>query len=407
MKICFVCDSYKPVYDGVVRYFDYFIPALVKAGHEVSLVCPKIPGTDNYEYPFEGFTVVRCFNPGFHTQGYWFALPDKRMYKAMKESDFVFIHSTGTLGIMGSMIAKAMNKKTGMFIHQDERIIMHNVLHTSRFMYNFAIIAFSQFIYGLFIDTFYHATERFKGKLLDYGVSENRISHTPFAIDDSRFYPENPKYDIRKRHGIPEDGIVSIYVGRLAREKNVANLIESMDSVMDENPNLYSLFVGKGPDWDHYSSFPYRNKERMIFTGFVPDDELQSHYVAADFFTSPSLNESSCFTVFEAMSCQIPVITSAYRHDPDIKHMENVLLVVDIANQEEIKDNILLLTRDDKLRKKIGKAGKKLVDSRNWDNHIQRFLKGVSYTLNEKPRNRIRDILKPKYPYLKDRKKKK
>ena len=107
------------------------------------------------------------------------------------------------------------------------------------------------------------------------------------------------------------------------------------------------------------------------------------------------------------MSCQIPVITSAYRHDPDIKHMENVLLVVDIANQEEIKDNILLLTRDDKLRKKIGKAGKKLVDSRNWDNHIQRFLKGVSYTLNEKPRNRIRDILKPKYPYLKDRKKKK
>ncbi len=407
MKICFVCDSYKPVYDGVVRYFDYIIPAIVKAGHEVTLVCPKIPGTDDYEYPYEGFTVVRCFNPGFHTQGYWFALPDKRMFKAMKESDFVFIHSAGTLGIMGAMLAKAMNKKTGMFVHQDERVIFKSVLHISNFMYNFYITLISQIFYGLFIDTFFHATERFKGKLLDFGVSENRIFHTPFAIDDSRFFPGNPKYDIRKRHGIPKDTIVSIYVGRLAREKNVANLIESIDSAMDAEPHLYSLFVGKGPDWEHYSSFPYRNKERMIFTGFVPDDELQSHYAAADFFTSPSLNESSCFTVFEAMSCQIPVITSAYRHDPDVNHKDNALLIADIANQEEIKDNILLLTQDEKLRKKIGKAGKKLVDSRNWDNHVQRFLKGVSYTLTEKPRNRIRDILKPKYPYLKDKKTKK
>ena len=106
------------------------------------------------------------------------------------------------------------------------------------------------------------------------------------------------------------------------------------------------------------------------------------------------------------MSCQVPVITSAYRHDPDINHKENALLVNDIKNQEEIKDNILLLAQNEKLRKKIGKAGKKLVDSRNWDNHVQRFLKGVRYTLNEKPRNRIRDILKPKYPYLKDKKKK-
>ena len=408
MKICFLCDSYKPVYDGVTRYFDYVIPALVKAGHEVNLVCPKFENTPYIEHPFPGFTVSRCFNPGFNEEGYWFALPDQRMFKAIKEADFVITHSPATIGVLGAILAKMMSKKVGIFIHQDERVILRNVLHTPRFWYNVTIITLSQIFYAGIIDVFFCATERFKAKLLDLGVPEERIFRTTFAINKEKFHPGKPKFDIRKRHGIPKDAIVSIYVGRLAKEKNIKNLLKGTDKAMDEAKNLYALFVGDGPDWENYSSFPFKNKERMIFTGFVPEEELHSHYVAADFFTSPSLNESSCFTVFEAMSCQLAVITSAFRHDKDIIHKKNVILVENINDPEEIKEAILLLTNNPKLRDEISRQGKELIDNRNWDNHVKALLRGVNYALTSRKKKKLlRTILKPKYRYLQKNIKKK
>ncbi|MHA1366555.1 MAG: glycosyltransferase, partial [Candidatus Heimdallarchaeota archaeon] len=64
---------------------------------------------------------------------------------------------------------------------------------------------------------------------------------------------------------------------------------------------------------------------------FIPENELQSHYATSDIFVTPTLNESSCFTVFEAMTCKVPIITAEYDHDPDIIHKENAMLVNDVT----------------------------------------------------------------------------
>lgn len=400
MKICFVCDSYKPLYDGVVRYLDYVIPALVKAGHTVTLVCPRYQGCEKYEYPYEGFTVVRSVSTRIVDQGYELALPDFRLLKALKEADFVVIHSIMFLGGLGALFARFMRKKIGIFIHQDERLILRDVLLTPQKWINVSIGMLSKILYPFIMDVFFHATERFKEKLIDLGVPEEKIFHTPFAIDQKQFNPESPSVDIRERYNIPKDAIVSVYVGRLAKEKNIHNMLDGFNRAAEEQPNLYGLFVGGGPDWDYYTSLEWKNKDRMIFTGFVPDEELQSHYVAADFFLSPSINESSCFTVFEAMSCGIPVITSEHRHDPDVIHLENALLVENLMNPEEIKDYILLISRDEKLRKKIGQNGYDLLKNRTWDYHVKEFEKGIKFAQNYDVKNkRLKAMINTKYRY--------
>lgn len=380
MKICFISDSYKPIADGVVRYFDYVIPALIAEGHEVTLICPWYVGTKHYEYPMDGFKVVRCTTTHIQSEDYWWALPDWRMLKALRPADFVVIHSLMPLGILGGFLAKILRKKIGLFVHQDERLILQEVLGLSRAYTNFVVTFISKLYYPLLIDVFFHATERFKGKLLDFGVPEQKIYHTPFAINSERFHPGEPDYDLRERYDIPEDAIVAVYVGRLAKEKNVGNLLKGLDLAMEEEPKLYALMCGGGPDWDYYSSLPRKHSERFIFTGFVPEKELRSHYVTGDFFTSPSINESSCFTVFEAMSCKLPVITSAYRHDPDIIHKENAVLVNNVLSPEKIKESVLLLAQKPKLRAKIARNGYELVDSRSWEYHAKAFLQGVRAT---------------------------
>ena len=390
MNICFVVDSYKPIYDGVVRYFDLVIPALVEEGYNITVVCPHIPGTKKFETPYEGLEVVRCFSPGFQTQGYYVALPDKHLIRAIKKSDYVVIHSLATLGVIGGFIARFYKKKTGLFVHQDERLVMLEMLNDPLWITNFTVSLISEIFYPFFIDAFFCATERFKGKLLDYKVPEEKIFFTPFAIDSQKFSPDNNSIDIRKRHNIPKDAIVSLYVGRISVEKNITNLILALDKAMEEEPNLYGLFVGKQTDM---SLIPknLKNTDRMIFAGFVQEEELPCYYAHSDFFSSPSLNESTCFTVFEAMSSQLPVITSEYRHDKDIIDNENAILVKNLRNVDSIKEKILLLARDEQLRKKIGINGRKLINTRTWKNNVQEFTKGVKFAFSKgKKRRKVR-----------------
>lgn len=376
MKFCFIVDSYKPIYDGVTRYFDGIIPTLIEFGHEVILVCPHLPGTKKIEQPFKGFTVVRCFNPGISTTGYYAALPDRNLVKSIRISDFVLIHSLATLGVIGGFIARFFRKKTGLFVHQDERIILRKVLKNPLWLTNFTVLLIAKIFYPVFINVFFCATKRFKGKLLDYFVPENKIYFTPFAIDTKYYSSKNHIYNIRKRHNIPEDAIVAIYVGRISAEKNITILVEAMDLALEEEFNLYVLFVGKKTDMSLVKD-NLKNKDRMIFTGFVPEEELPSYYCSADFFTSPSINESTCFTVYEAMSCGLPVITSKYRHDNEFIDMENIILVNNILNPISIKKSILLIARDKNLRKKISNNGKKIVKNRSWKTHAKKFLYGV------------------------------
>jgi len=387
MKFCFLVDSYKPIYDGVIRYLDSISEALVKDGHEISIVCPQIPGTDKYENPYPGLRVVRCPTPGWYAHGYYIALPDRDLVKEVQKADFVVVHSIATIGVIGGIVARLLSKKIGLFVHQDERLVLREMLHRPQWVVNLTAALISEIFYPGFIDVFFHATDRFKMKLIELKVPDEKIFFTPFAIDESEFNPNNNKFDIRKQHNIPKDAIVSLFVGRISIEKNIETLLQAMDAAMDDNPNLYALFVGKKTQMEVVNK-ERKNADRIIFTGFVPDEELPSYYNASDFFTSPSINESTCFTVYEAMSCKLPSIISGFRHDREIIHKENAILVHDLQSIQKIKEAILLLAHDKVLRNKIAKNGKQLIDSRSWKYHVQEVKRGIKFAFQSKGRRK-------------------
>ncbi|MFW9922087.1 MAG: glycosyltransferase family 4 protein [Candidatus Thorarchaeota archaeon] len=376
MKICMITDTYHPCFDGIVRYFDYVIPKLLEKGHQVSVVCPWYKGEKHYSSPREGLTIIRTMTSRLRVNAYFFAIPDWRLVKAVKDSDFVIIHSLMPLGTVGGYIAKFFHKKLGFWCHHDERVILNDILQMPDLLVKFLYRLIRNF-YSKSVDVFFHATERFKRKLISFDAPEEKIVHTPFAINNTKFHPQ-PEYDLRDKYNIPSDAIIATYLGRLSVEKNVDNILRALDAVMDSNPNLYALVVGGGPDKDKFLQLSRRNDDRFIFTGFIPEEELQSHYAVSDLFVTPTLNESSCFTVFEAMSCRVPIITSEKDHDPDIIHMENALLVDNVLDVQEIAEKIDLLVSNTKFRKFIGFNGQQLIQSRTWDNHAERLLKALN-----------------------------
>ncbi|NHJ49395.1 MAG: glycosyltransferase family 4 protein [Asgard group archaeon] len=375
MKICMVTDTYHPIFDGIVRYMDYLVPELLRQGHEVTIVCPHFPGYKHIESPISGLKIVRSFTTKIKVNAYYFALPDRRLYRAIKESDFVVLHSLMPLGVAGGLIAKILRKKVGLFCHHDERVILQNIMKAKPFIIRFCYRLIRNF-YKSVINVFFHATERFRRKLIFFGVPSEKIIHTPFAINKKTFHP-TPEINLRQRFDLPENALLVTYLGRLSIEKNVDNIIKAMDAALDEQPNLYALIVGGGPDKEKFMNQERQNKDRFIFTGFIPEEELQSHYASSDIFVTPTLNESSCFTVFEAMTCQVPIITAAKDHDPDIVHNQNALLVEDVLNYQEIKENILSLSSDTEFRQMVALKGYQLIENRTWENHANRFLIGL------------------------------
>ncbi|MHA1126302.1 MAG: glycosyltransferase family 4 protein [Candidatus Heimdallarchaeota archaeon] len=372
MKICMITDTYHPVFDGIVRYLDYLIPELIAMGHEVTVVCPHIKGEPRISQKEDGLKIVRTLTSPIKTNAYQWAIPDWRLVKAVKQSDIVVLHSLMPLGIAGGYLAKFLRKKIGFFCHHDERVIFNDIIKLNKFVRNILYKRMTSF-YRRVVDVFFHATERFKRKLLFFDAQPEKINHTPFAINKKTFHP-TPEFNLRERYNIPEDAIITCYLGRLSVEKNVDNILKAIDLSMEENPKIYGLIVGDGPDKEKFLNLPLKNPERFVYTGFIPENELQSHYAASDIFVTPTLNESSCFTVFEAMTCKVPIITAEYDHDPDIVHENNAMLVNDVLDFEEIAEYITALASDKDFRFTVAENGYSLISNRTWENHAKKFM---------------------------------
>ena len=112
----------------------------------------------------------------------------------------------------------------------------------------------------------------------------------------------------RQKHNL--DRFV-LHVGTLQPRKNIPVLIEAMARLDD--PELKLVLVG-GKGWLYDDIFRQVQAvglaERVVFTGYVPDDDLPLWYNAAELLVFPSVYEGFGLPVLEAMACGTPVIAA-------------------------------------------------------------------------------------------------
>jgi glycosyltransferase involved in cell wall biosynthesis len=136
-----------------------------------------------------------------------------------------------------------------------------------------------------------------------YGIPEEKISVIYEGVNP-RFRPASPEAiaAVRARYNLPEHFI--LYVGTIEPRKNLTALLEAFHHLLATH-DLRLVIVGK-KGW-LYEGFFRRLRElglgdRVIFTGYVPDEDLPAIYSAADLFVFPSLYEGFGLPVLEAMA---------------------------------------------------------------------------------------------------------
>jgi len=152
-----------------------------------------------------------------------------------------------------------------------------------------------------------------------YRIPEEKISVIYEGVNP-RFRPADPETiaAVRARYNLPEHFI--LYVGTIEPRKNLTALLEAFHHLLATH-DLRLVIVGK-KGW-LYEGFFRRLRElglgdRVIFTGYVPDEDLPAIYSAADLFVFPSLYEGFGLPVLEAMACGTPVICSNTSSLPEV-----------------------------------------------------------------------------------------
>ena len=134
---------------------------------------------------------------------------------------------------------------------------------------------------------------------------------------DPAIFDYAPKEDIRKKLGI-NDAKIILSVSRLDHRKRIDMLIKAFVKLSKKVDNAVLVIVGTGPDEKRLRSLTKQLNcsDKIIFTGFVSDDELWDYYHACDVFAFPGWTTSP-ITTYEALAFQKKVVWSSEASEPD------------------------------------------------------------------------------------------
>lgn len=151
-------------------------------------------------------------------------------------------------------------------------------------------------------------SEDSRDELVGIGVPESRISIYRHWVDLRRYSPPSAEERTRLRRSwdLPENGIVTLFSGRLIEKKGVRLFI----GLADRFPEMHFLIGGDGPLRTVVSQAA-EGKSNLHFVGSVSPSSSQDLYRASDLLIVPSQYEEGFGRVLiEGMATGLPIIAS-------------------------------------------------------------------------------------------------
>lgn len=318
MKILITTESYAPTINGVVTSVVNLEKELQRLGHEVRILTL----TDNKSSYHKGnVTYIRSVGAEKIYPGIRVSLSkDNEYIEELIQWNPSVIHSQCEFSTfrMARHIAKTLSIPIVHTYHTVYEDYTHYFSPNKKWG-KAAVALFSKKVLK-------HATcviaptEKVRSLLVGYGVNQ-RIEVVPTGIELDRFtsvVSDKEKQKLRRKLGIPISNKVLISVGRLAKEKNLEEIIAFVSRL--NNDNLTLVVVGDGPHRKALESFAGKSEvaHNIKFVGMVSPNEIASYYQLGDVFVSASNSETQGLTYVEALANALPAIC---RKDPCLENV--------------------------------------------------------------------------------------
>lgn len=368
LKVGFFTDSFKPYVSGVVRSIELLQRGLACRGHQVFVFAPEYPRRREREDGVFRFRSLPAPTHGEFRLGLPFSL---RIGETVRRLglDLVHVHSPFLMGWLGLRCARIHRLPLVFTYHT----FYHQYVHYVPFARSWAaraVTAWSARFAGA-CDLVVAPSPGAAAYLAEIGV-RTPVVVVPTGVDlDLMERGDGRRF--RRRHGL-EGGPVLLYVGRVAREKDLPFLLRSFALVSAEVPAARLVVTGDGPALEEVrrQAAEAGIAERVLFTGRLLGEDLASCYRAADVFVFPSVTETQGLVLAEAMAAGLPVVarrTAALEGVVD-DGREGLLCQ---GGEEEFAGRVLLLLRDRGLRKKAGALARRRAEQFSAEEMVRRL----------------------------------
>jgi glycosyltransferase involved in cell wall biosynthesis len=198
------------------------------------------------------------------------------------------------------------------------------------------------------------------------------------GVDARRFNPNVSGQDVRDSLNLGNRPIV-LYFGRLAPYKGVQFLIQAIPRVLRDLPEAKFLIAGAGryDVADIGRLIRQLNVESsVIFTGYIPDQDVPKFYACCDIFCYPSLWEGFGLTPAEAQACGKPVVAFNTCALPEVVKDKSTGLLVEPRNVEALGEGVVSLLQNKEKSLRMGREGRsRVLKLFSWDKAASQTLK--------------------------------
>ncbi|PCF96588.1 glycosyltransferase family 4 protein [Vreelandella nigrificans] len=303
MRLCIVSETWSPDINGVAHTLSRLCRELYQQGVTVDVIRPQPRVAGEAQHVANELQVQRLPLPGYTEVQVGLASSVKisRFWRKYRP-DTVYLATQGPLGWAARKAARRLNIPlvAGWHTNFDHYCHDYGVPWLSALTYRYL----RRFHNGCALTLV--PTHQQAKTLQQQGIKGVHVLSR--GIDGKRFSPTHRDAELRRQWGVSDHQPVALYVGRLAPEKNLALLQETLQAMRNACPDMAQIIVGDGPGRTQLQ----KALPDAHFTGFVDKQTLARHYASADIFVFPSLSETWGNVISEAMASGLAVV--AYHH---------------------------------------------------------------------------------------------
>jgi glycosyltransferase involved in cell wall biosynthesis len=202
------------------------------------------------------------------------------------------------------------------------------------------------------------------------GVSPDKVAVTYEGSDVSTVKPKAYKQLEGKKF--------LMYVGQQSGYKNIRRLIQAHQQLRQDHPDLLLVFVGRlsgrngAPLVTNREWAQAQGCQGIIYTDFLPDEQLLWLYQHCATYVFPSLMEGFGLPGLEAMAAGAPVASSNATCLPEV--YKDAAHYFDPINVDDMVSKINAVLTDSKLRSTLLANGKKVVARYSWKRMAEQTL---------------------------------
>lgn len=360
MRILMASHGYPPTVSGVTLVVRKIARAMVARGHQVTV----ITGSDRiagYETEDEGVRLIRVRSLGnpFWKEGPIPFISRTELDRITEEfaPDILHLHDAALLALQIIRLSRRARLPLVSTCYYVPRFVSQYVGgETTETLIEKAMWGYSVWLFNQ-CDRVVFATLAHRQEFLKHGL-EAPTSIISNGIDTHRYSRRNGRdHDVERIYHLPPRPRV-LFVGRLAKDKEIDITIQAMQHVVDEM-DAHLLLVGRG-DYQRRLESLVRElslQGNVHFLGFVPEEDLPALYRSVDLFTISSTCEVQSLPTLQALSTGLPVIAANALALPEIVLDGTDGFLVKPGDEQGMAEAIIRVLVNREMARKMGQAG--------------------------------------------------